>query len=167
MEDRPTKGQTNLPIEAHIWLKIVFMDGNPFEAYQKSKIMWKLLPVLKLNSLVNSGKIILRRQSSSGSSARQQHWSIHSTTPLRTNVASFIDGLYYTTLGCITPLWKKKLTIDYKRFQKNHWEIFINSAVYFETHCSSINLSKSENSLVGFEKKIFQIVLIILSISYV
>ena len=54
----------------------------------------------------------------------------------------------------ITPLWKEKLTIDYKRFnKKNHWEIFINSGVYFETHCSSINLSKSENSLVGFEKK--------------
>ena len=91
--DKRTDGQTNLPIEAHIWLKIVFMDGNPFEAYQKSKIMWKLLPVLKLNSLVDSGKIILRRQSSSGSSAWQQHWSIHSTTPLRTNVASFIEGL--------------------------------------------------------------------------
>ena len=60
-----------------------------------------------------------------------------------------LDGWVYT----ITPLWKKKLTIDYKRFQKNHWEIFINSGVYFETHCSSINLFKSENSLVGFGKK--------------
>ena len=86
--DKRTDGQTNLPIEAHIWLKIVFMDGNPFEAYQKSKIMWKLLPVLKLNSLVDSGKT----RSKFDHSSRQSTWYIfilHFRTSFRTTEVDY------------------------------------------------------------------------------
>ena len=77
---------------------------------------------------------------------------------VHTGVHLSVHKGFHTGVACVlmfTSLWKKKLTIDYKKiWKKKHWESFINSGIYFEIHCSSINLTSSENSPVGKKKQL-------------